>query len=91
MDQLELTAVRSGANLAHLRKMAYWVLGSQSDADDALDEAWIRLSRSRGSGVGNLGEELTALLARVCLDRLRARAAQSVGVSADARPANAST
>jgi RNA polymerase sigma-70 factor, ECF subfamily len=91
MDVHELTARRSGANLAHLRAMAYWVLGSQSEADDALDEAYIRLSRSAGSGTENLGEELTTLLARVCLDRLRSRAAQSARVSADVRPANAST
>ena len=91
MDQLELTAVRSGADLAHLRKMAYWVLGSQSEAEDALDEACGRLRRSGGSGIENSGEELTTLLARVCLDRLRVRSDQSVGVSADARPANAST
>jgi RNA polymerase sigma-70 factor, ECF subfamily len=89
MDQLELTAVLSGADLPHLRKMAYWVLGSRSEADDALDEACRRLSRS--GGIGNLGEELTTLLAGVCLDRLRSRARQSAGVSADARPANAST
>jgi RNA polymerase sigma-70 factor (ECF subfamily) len=71
--------------------MAYWVLGSRSEADDALDEASIRLSRSGLSVIENPGEELTTLLARICLDRLRSRAAQSAGVSADVRPANAST
>jgi DNA-directed RNA polymerase specialized sigma24 family protein len=89
MDEHELIARRSGANVGHLRTMAYWVLGSQSEADDALEEACRRLSRS--GSIGNLGEELTTLLARVCLDRLRSRAARSVGVSADARPVNAST
>ena len=91
MDEHELMARRSGANVGHLRTMAYWVLGSHREADDALEEACLRLSRAGGSGIGNFGEELTTHLARVCLDRLRSRAAQSVGVSADPRPANAST
>jgi DNA-directed RNA polymerase specialized sigma24 family protein len=90
MDRHEFIAERSGANLTHLRTMAHWVLGSQSEADDALEEACIRLSRYP-RGIDNLGERLTTLLAQICLDRLRARAAQSAGLSADPRAANVST
>jgi DNA-directed RNA polymerase specialized sigma24 family protein len=89
MDEHEFNAERSGANLTHLRTMAHWVLGSQSEADDALDEACTRLSR-HPPAIDNLGERLTTLLAQICLDRLRARAAQSEGLSADARVANVS-
>src|SRR6266704_2340566 len=56
-----------------LRAMAYRMLGSVSDADDAVQEAWIRLSRSDTSGVENLAGWLTTVVARVCLDILRAR------------------
>jgi RNA polymerase sigma-70 factor, ECF subfamily len=90
MDHHEWMASRSGANLPHLRKMAHWVLGSQGEADEALEEACLRLSRSHPGGIENLGEELTTLLAGICLDRLRSRAARSPGVSADIT-ANAST
>jgi DNA-directed RNA polymerase specialized sigma24 family protein len=90
MDQHEFIAERSGANLTHLRTMAHWVLGSQSEADDALEEAYMRLSRHPW-GTDNLGERLTTVLAQICLDRLRARAAQSAGLSANARVANVST
>jgi DNA-directed RNA polymerase specialized sigma24 family protein len=89
MDEHEFIAERSGANLTHLRTMAHWVLGSQSEADDALDEACTRLSRYP-RGIDNLGERLTTVLAQICLDRLRARAAQSAGLSADASVANVS-
>jgi RNA polymerase sigma-70 factor (ECF subfamily) len=73
MNEHELAAPRRAANVAHLRTMAQWVLGSQSEADDAFQEAWVRLGRSRTSGLENVGEQLTSLLADVCLDRLRAR------------------
>jgi RNA polymerase sigma-70 factor, ECF subfamily len=57
----------------HLRGVAYRMLGSLSDADDAVQEAWLRLSRSDTKEVGNLGGWLTTVVARVCLDMLRAR------------------
>jgi RNA polymerase sigma-70 factor (ECF subfamily) len=57
----------------HLRAVAYRMLGSTSDADDAVQEAWLRLSRSDGSGVVNLRAWLTTVVGRVCLDMLRAR------------------
>jgi RNA polymerase sigma factor (sigma-70 family) len=61
------------ANRAHLRAVAYRMLGSLSDADDAVQEAWLRLSRSGASGVENLSGWLTTVVARVCLDMLRSR------------------
>src|SRR5258706_5550907 len=64
------------ANRTHLRSVAYRLLGSPSEADDAVQEAWIRLSRSDTSGVENLGGWLTTVVARVCLDLLRSRAAR---------------
>ena len=60
-------------NRSHLRAVAYRMLGSRTDADDAVQEAWIRLSRADTSGVENLGGWLTTVVARVCLDMLRSR------------------
>jgi RNA polymerase sigma-70 factor (ECF subfamily) len=60
-------------NRGHLRGVAYRMLGSLSEADDAVQEAWLKLSRSDTSGVENLGGWLTTVVARVCLDMLRAR------------------
>jgi RNA polymerase sigma-70 factor, ECF subfamily len=58
---------------AHLRGVAYRMLGSASEADDAVQESWIRLSRTDVSGVENLRAWLTTVVARVCLDMLRTR------------------
>ena len=60
-------------NRRHLRAVAYRMLGSRSEADDAVQEAWLRLSRAGASGVENLGGWLTTVVARVCLDMLRSR------------------
>jgi RNA polymerase sigma-70 factor (ECF subfamily) len=60
-------------NRSHLRAVAYRMLGSPSEADDAVQEAWLRLSRSDTSEVENLGGWLTTVVARVCLDMLRSR------------------
>jgi RNA polymerase sigma-70 factor (ECF subfamily) len=57
----------------HLRAVAYRMLGSLSEADDAVQEAWLRLSRSDADAVANLGGWLTTVVARVCLDMLRSR------------------
>ncbi len=62
---------------AHLRAAAYRMLGSPSEADDAVQEAWLRLSRTDPSDVQNLGGWLTTVVARVCLDMLRSRKARS--------------
>ena len=60
-------------NRAHLRAVAYRMLGSSSDAEDAVQESWFRLSRTDVSGVENLRAWLTTVVARVCLDMLRTR------------------
>ncbi|TMK55720.1 MAG: sigma-70 family RNA polymerase sigma factor [Actinobacteria bacterium] len=58
---------------AHLRAVAYRMLGSLSEADDAVQEAWLRLSRSNADSIENLGGWLTTVVARVCLNMLRSR------------------
>ena len=60
-------------NRAHLRSVAYRMLGSVSEVDDAVQEAWLRLSRTETTGIDNLGGWLTTVVARVCLDMLRSR------------------
>src|SRR5213595_3714514 len=60
----------------HLQAVAYRMLGSMSDADDALQEAWLRLNRADTSDVSNMAGWLTTVVARVCLDMLRARRAR---------------
>ena len=69
----EWLAERFQAHRAHLRAVAYRMMGSLSEADDAVQEAWLRLTRSDPSGVANLGGWLTTVVARVCLDMLRSR------------------
>jgi RNA polymerase sigma-70 factor, ECF subfamily len=73
MEEQEWLAARFEAHRSHLRGVAYRMLGSRSEADDAVQEAWLRLSRSGTSGVENLGGWLTTIVARVCLDMLRGR------------------
>jgi RNA polymerase sigma-70 factor (ECF subfamily) len=60
-------------NRTHLQQVAYRMLGSRAEADDAVQEAWLRLSRSDTSDVANLAGWLTTVVARVCLDMLRRR------------------
>src|SRR5450432_163808 len=66
-------AERFEANRARLTAAAYRMLGSLSEADDAVQEAWLRLSRSDTSAIENLSGWLTTVVARVCLDMLRSR------------------
>ena len=73
MDQHDWLAAQFETNRGHLRAVAYRMLGSLSEADDVVQEAWLRLSRSDTSSVGNLGGWLTTVVARVCLDLLRSR------------------
>src|ERR1700674_1507748 len=73
MDQHDCLAEQFEANRAHLRSVAYRMLGSLAEADDAVQEAWLHLSRAETSDVKNLGGWLTTVVARVCLDMLRAR------------------
>ncbi len=74
MDEHDWLTERFEANRPHLWAVAYRLLGSPSEADDAMQESWLRLSRSDTSGVENLGGWLTTVVARVCFDMLRARA-----------------
>src|SRR4051794_27304745 len=60
-------------NRAHLRAVAYRMLGSTSEAEDAVQESWMRLSRAETRDVENLRGWLTTVVARVCLDMLRSR------------------
>ena len=76
MEEQEWLAERFEAHRTHLRAVAYRMLGSLSDADDAVQESWLRLSRSDTSGVENLRGWLTPVVARVCLDMLRSRKSQ---------------
>lgn len=69
----EFLAARFEEKRTHLRAVAYRMLGSLSEAEDAVQEAWIRLSRSDTSEVENLGGWLTTVVGRVCLDMLRSR------------------
>ena len=73
MDEHDLLADQFEAHRAHLRGVAYRMLGSLNEADDAVQEAWLRLSRSDSSAVENLGGWLTTVVARVSLDMLRSR------------------
>src|ERR687890_2245617 len=73
MDEHEWLAQRFEANRTHLRAVAYRMLGSVGEADDAVQEAWLRLSRADTSAVENLGGWLTTVVARVCLNMLRSR------------------
>src|SRR5262245_28919250 len=72
-DEREWLAERFEGHRGHLRGVAYRMLGSRSEADDAVQEAWLRLSHSDTSAVENLGGWLTTVVARVCLDMLRSR------------------
>lgn len=69
----DLLAERFEAYRGHLRAVAYRMLGSATEAEDAVQEAWFRLSRSDAGEVGNLGGWLTTVVGRVCLDMLRSR------------------
>lgn len=73
MDENQWLADRFEEHRAHLRAVAYRMLGSLSEADDAVQDSWLRLSRSGASQVGNLGGWLTTVVARVCLNMLRSR------------------
>jgi RNA polymerase sigma-70 factor (ECF subfamily) len=91
VDQSQFLAERFEANRTHLRSVAYRMLGSMTDADDAVQETWLRLSRADTSGVENLTAWLTTVVARVSLDMLRSRTSrreQQFGDSVPERPAS---
>ena len=72
MDDREWLAGRFEAHRAHLRAVAFRLLGSTSEADDAVQEAWLRVSRAGTEGVENLGGWLTTVVSRVAVLRGRA-------------------
>jgi RNA polymerase sigma-70 factor (ECF subfamily) len=76
MPETDWLTQRFEENRAHLRKVAWRILGTAEEADDAVQEAWMRLSRTGAGSVENLGGWLTTTVARVCLDMLRARRAR---------------
>jgi RNA polymerase sigma factor (sigma-70 family) len=73
MDEKNFLAEKFEANRARLRAVAYRMLGSTAEVDDAVQETWLRLSRTDPATVENLGGWLTTVIARVCLDMLRSR------------------
>src|SRR5437763_14148081 len=73
MDERDWMAARFEDHRRHLQAVAYRMLGSASEAEDAVQESWLRLSRLDTSEVANLGGWLTTTVARVCLDMLRSR------------------
>src|ERR687898_3440584 len=73
MDENEWLADRFEEHRSHLRAVAYRMLGSLTEADDAVQDTWLRLSRAGAGGVENLGGWLTTIVARVCLNMLRSR------------------
>jgi len=73
VDDKDLLAQKFEAERAHLRAVAYRMLGSVAEADDAVQEAWLRLARADAGSVENLGGWLTTVVSRVCLDLLRSR------------------
>src|SRR5580692_1370117 len=73
MDETQWLTDRFEEHRAHLRAVAYRMLGSLTEADDAVQDTWLRLSRSGAAGVENLGGWLTTIVARVCLNMLRSR------------------
>lgn len=76
MDSTDWSAAQFEAHRPQLRAVAYRMLGSLSEADDAVQESWLRLSRSGAGDIVNLRAWLTTVVSRVCLDMLRARSAR---------------
>ena len=86
MDEADWLAGRFEEQRAHLRAVAYRMLGSFAEADDAVQNSWLRLSRADTSGVENLAGWLTTVVARECLNMLRARRNRREQPLADAIP-----
>jgi RNA polymerase sigma factor (sigma-70 family) len=80
MDEHDVLAERFEAHRARLRAVAYQTLGSASEADDAVQETWLRLSRTDPGNIENLGGWLTTVVGRVCLNMLQSRREEPVGM-----------
>ena len=76
MDDNNWNAEQFERQRPHLRAVAYRMLGSLTEADDAVQEAWLRLNRSDSDSIDNLTAWLTTAVGRVCIDMLRARKAR---------------
>ena len=77
-DELTWQAEQFERNRAQLQAVAYRMLGSIAEAEDAVQEAWLRLSRTHDEAIRNVGGWLTTVVGRVCIDMLRARQARRV-------------
>ena len=77
MTEHEALARQFESSRDHLRMVAYRMLGSSTEADDAVQEAWLRVSRVDADDVDNMGGWLTTIVSRVCLDMLRSRRARA--------------
>ncbi len=86
MGDQDFLAREFDAHRAYLHAVSYRMLGSYAEAEDAVQDAWLRVSRSGVEGVNNLGGWLTTVVARVCLNHLRARNAKREDVLEDAMP-----
>ena len=86
MGERDLLAEEFERHRARLRAVAYRMLSSISDADDAVQEAWLRLSRSDSESIANLPGWLTAAVARASIDMLRARGGRGGRSSASRTP-----
>src|ERR1044071_7705204 len=80
MNERDSLAGRFEEHRTHLRAVAYRMLGSASDVDDAVQEAWLRLSRTDAAGIDSLGAWLTTVVARICLNVLRGKREDPLGV-----------
>ncbi|MFI6826381.1 sigma-70 family RNA polymerase sigma factor [Kribbella sp. NPDC050241] len=87
MSEHDWLAERFEENREHLRVVAYRILGSRVEAEDAVQEAWIRLSRSDADAIDNLGGWLTTVVGRICLDMLRTRRGRPEQTVGDHSPA----
>jgi RNA polymerase sigma factor (sigma-70 family) len=79
MDDQDVLAAHFEANRSHLRGVAFRMLGSATEADDAVQEAWLRLSRTDADDIENLRAWLTTVIGRVCLNMLRSRRTRREG------------
>src|SRR5258706_15487916 len=79
MDEQQWLADRFEEQRAHLRSVAYRMLGSLAEAEDAVQDTWVRVSRSETSAVENLGGGMTTIVARGCLNLLRSRKGRGEG------------
>ncbi|PLP61276.1 RNA polymerase subunit sigma-70 [Mesorhizobium loti] len=86
MDEKKILADQFEANRAHLRAVAFRMLGSRTEAEDAVQEAWLRLNRIDVGDVENLGGWLRTVVARICLDMLRSRKLRREDPMSDGEP-----